>query len=301
MAQNLFISQTPSSGENTDGGPGITLGTAVQFSEDGDVTGVRFYATVSIAGTYTASLWEVTAADPNGSGGALLASKTMGAPPTSAAWNDVLFDTPVTIDTAKLYKVSIFNNSRYVLTPSFAFPLTNGAITAPANGSDPVGLGNLNQGCFTINAVNSYPTGGGGSCYFPDPIFEPAAAASELAAVIALPALQSSAALAASSAVLAPITLPALQSAAALTAASTLAAALTLPALTSAAALAAASAAAGTLTLPALDMSAVLSSPVEPAEDTSSPSAPLSTASRPIIIATISGERAIITGTRGGS
>jgi hypothetical protein len=44
-------------------------------------------------------------------------------------------------------------------------------------------------------------------------------------------------------------------------------------------------------------MSAALSSPVE---DTSSPSAPISTATRPTLIATISRERVISTGSRGG-
>lgn len=163
----LFTSETPSSGENSDGAPGITLGTAERFAVDGDVTGIWFYATVTVSGTYTVSLWDVTAADPNGSGGTLLASKTMAGAPTSAAWNYVAFDSPVTINTAKLYKASIFSGAgRYVLTPSYAFPATSGDITAPVNGTDPIGLGNLNQGSFTINSSNSYPTGGGGSCYF---------------------------------------------------------------------------------------------------------------------------------------
>lgn len=302
MAQTLFTSQTPSSGENSDGSPGITLGTAVQFAEAGTVTGVRFYATVTVSGTYTVTLWEVTAADPNGSGGTLLASKTMAGAPTSATWNSVLFDTPVTIDTAKLYKVSIFSGAgRYVLTPSFAFPLTNGSITAPANGANPVGLGNLNQGSFTINASNAYPTGGGGSAYFADPIFEPAVAGSDLASAITLPPLQAAAVLAGQSSVLAAVALPALTSAAVLASGSALAAALALPPIQAAAVMSSRASLVASWTLPSLDMASVLSSPVAPAEDTSSPTAPLSTASRPVVIATISRDSVISTGTRGGS
>jgi hypothetical protein len=295
MTQRLFSGQTPTSGENTDGTPGITLGTAVQFDEDGDVTGVEFFATVTVSGTYTVALWEVTAADPNGSGGTLLASKTMAAPPVSAAWNSVLFDTAVTIDTAKLYKVSIFSGAGlYVLTPSFGFPLTNGSITAPANGSNPVGLGNLNQGSFTINASQAYPTGGGGSCYFPGPIFEPAAAANDLASAITLPALQSATVLGAQSALASAVSLPALQAAAELTAQSALASALSLPAMSMSNVLSMSNPLASALSLPALDMVTTL------IDDTSSPNAPISTSSRPFVISTASRAIVISTGTQGG-
>lgn len=172
---SLFTSQTPSSGDNSDGAPGISLGTAVRFAVDGQVAGIRFFSTVTISGVYTGEFWEVTAADPNGSGGTRLATKTMGAPPTSAGWNTITFDTPVTIDTAKLYKAALFSgDGRYVLTPAFfGSGLVNGDLTSDANGDNPVGLGNLNNGSFTINAAASYPTGGGGSCYFVDVLFTP--------------------------------------------------------------------------------------------------------------------------------
>jgi hypothetical protein len=174
---SLFTSQTPASGDNSDGTPGITTATAVRFAVDGDVSAGRFYATSTVGGTYTMAFWEVTAADPNGSGGTLLASKTMGAPPTGGTWNTVTFDTPVAVVTTKLYKIGIFSgDGRYVFTSTFfGSDLVNGDITADASGDDPVGLGNLNQGSFTINAALSYPTNQpGSSCYFVDVVFEPA-------------------------------------------------------------------------------------------------------------------------------
>lgn len=172
---SLFTSQTPTSTNNSDGAPGITPGLALQFAVDGEVTGVRFWATDTVSGTYTVSLWDVTAADPNGSGGTLLASATMGSAPIPSGWNSVNFVTPVAVITTKLYKVSYFSSAgRYVFSSSiFGSPLVNGDITAPAHGSNPIGLGNLNQGCFTINGSNSYPTSqpGGPSNYFADVLF----------------------------------------------------------------------------------------------------------------------------------
>lgn len=172
---SLFTSQTPASGDNSDGTPGISTGTALRFAVDGTVTGGRFFATTTVGGVYTAEFWDVTAADPNGSGGTRLATKTMGVAPDSAAWNNVVFDTPVAVVTTKLYKTALFSgDGRYVFTSNFfTGDLVNGDITSDANGDDPIGLGNLNNGSFTINAAASYPTNGGPSCYFVDVLFTP--------------------------------------------------------------------------------------------------------------------------------
>jgi hypothetical protein len=171
---SLFTVQTPASTDNSDGTPGITTATTVRFAAVGEVSGNRFFATDTVGGTYTVALWEVTAADPNGSGGTLLASKTMPGAPTGGAWNTVLFDTPVAVTTGKLYRAGVFSgDGRYVFTAAFfGSDLVNGDITADANGDDPVGLGNLNQGSFTINAAIAYPTSQPGStCYFVDVVY----------------------------------------------------------------------------------------------------------------------------------
>lgn len=180
---NLFTSQTPSITDASDGAPGITTATTVVFAEDGTVTGVRFYATSTVSGTYTAGLWTVDSSDAGT--GTLLASKTMGAAPTGGTWNTVTFDTPVSVTASTVaYRVGIFSGAgRYVATVAFAEfaggsgGLTNGDIFAPPNNDNPVGSVVIKQGAFTIDAAFSYPTGGsGGTCYFVDVEFTAGAA-----------------------------------------------------------------------------------------------------------------------------
>lgn len=277
---NLFTSQTPASGDNSDGTPGITTATAVRFAVTGNVTGIRFYATATVGGTYTVALWDVTAADPNGSGGTLLASNTMGGAPTGGAWNSVAFDPPVAVVTTKLYKAGVFSGAgRYVFTSSFfGSDLVNGDITADANGDDPIGLGNLNQGSFTINASLAYPTNQpGSSCYFVDVEFtaDVASASGTVAAV-----------------------LPALTAAASGTASSTGTAAAVLPALTAAAAGTASASGAAAAALPALTVS--VTGAIDLGE-TSSPSRTQATATRPATLATTTRDRYLATGSPGGA
>jgi hypothetical protein len=171
---NLFTSQTPAIADASDGTPGITTGTTMVFAEDGTVTGVRFYATSTVSGTYTAGLWTVDSSDAGT--GTLLASKTMGGAPTGGTWNTVTFDTPVSVTTGVAYRVGIFSGAgRYVATVAFAEfaggsgGLTNGDIFAPPNNDNPVGAIVIKQGVFLIDAAFGYPTGGsGGTCYFVD-------------------------------------------------------------------------------------------------------------------------------------
>lgn len=179
---NLFTSQTPSVTDASDGTPGITTGTTVVFAEDGTVTGVRFYATSTVSGTYTVGLWSVDSSDPGT--GTLLASKTMGSAPTGGTWNTVTFDTPVSVTTGVAYRAGVFSGAgRYVATTNFpefvggSGGLTNGDIFAPNNGDNPVGSIVIRQGTFTIDAAFAYPTGGGsGTNYFVDVEFTAGAA-----------------------------------------------------------------------------------------------------------------------------
>ncbi len=170
---NLFTSQTPSGTNNSDGAPGISVGTTVRFAVAGSVTGIRFYATTTVSGTYTVALYQVTGPD-DAPAGTLLASKVMSGSPTAGTWNVVNFDTPVSVTTGVLYRAVVHSSAgRYVNTSSFfTADLVNGDITADANGEDPVGLGTLGQGVFAINAALSYPsTSFSSSCYFADVAF----------------------------------------------------------------------------------------------------------------------------------
>jgi hypothetical protein len=255
---NLFTSQTPTITDASDGAPGITAGTTVVFAEDGTVTGVRFYATSTVSGTYTAGLWSVDASDPGT--GTLLASKTMGGSPTGGTWNTVTFDTPVSVTTGVAYRVGIFSGAgRYVATVAFApfaggsGGLTNGSIFAPPNNDNPVGAIVIKQGVFLIDAAFGYPTGGsGGTCYFADVEFTAGAAPVTGSGALMLPAFTSSGAGAASATGTAALTLPAITGSGAGTASASGAGTPTLPALTASGAGAASATGSGSATLPAL-------------------------------------------------
>jgi hypothetical protein len=167
---NLFTSQTPAITDASDGAPGIATATTVRFTQSGTVTGIRFYATATVSGTYTAELYQVTAADVPTPAGTLLASQVAGTAPTGGTWNTITFGTPVDVVTGTLYRAVIHSGAgRYVATLSFfGSDLTNGDIIADANGDDPVGLGTLRNGTFAISATTTYPGGGGNTCYFVD-------------------------------------------------------------------------------------------------------------------------------------
>lgn len=305
MTQSLFTTETPSGVNNTDGTPGIAFAVSFMVAVAGTITGVRFFSTTTVSGTYTAAVWQVTGEDVPGPGtGTLLGSDVLVGTPAAGAWVTIPLGTPVAVTPGTLYRAGVHSSAgRYVNSPSvFGSPIVSGDLTAPANGTDPVLLGSLGQGTFTINAALAFPgTSGNTTNYFADIVFAPDGGGIDLTASLILPALQSSTVLAATAEVLAPLTLPALQFAAALAAEASLATALSLLALQGAAALAARSAVAAALTLPALRISAVLSIPTGPVEDTSSPSAPISTISKPVVITTISRGYVSTTGTRGGS
>lgn len=168
---NLFTDQTPSITDASDGTPGITTATTVRFAQAGTVDGIRFYATTIVSGTYTGLLYQVDAADDVSPAGTLLASKTLAGAPTGGTWNTITFDTPASVSTGTLYRACLFSGAgRYVATASFfTSDLTNGDITADANGDDPVLLGSLRQGTFLVNAAAGYPSGAGnGTSYFVD-------------------------------------------------------------------------------------------------------------------------------------
>lgn len=172
---SLFTTETPTSVDNSDGAPGISVGTTVRFTADGTVTAVRFYATSTVGGTYVGALYQVTAADDPSPAGTLLASKTLGATPTGGTWNTITFDSPVSVTTGVLYRAVLFSGAgRYVYAPNIhASDIVSGDIIADANGDDPVLLGSLRQAVFAINASLTYPftVAGSSGSYFADVVF----------------------------------------------------------------------------------------------------------------------------------
>lgn len=177
MAESLHTSQTPSTTDASDGTPGIITAVTLMFALDGQITHVRFYATATVSGTYTAKVYQVTGADTGGAGtGTELASKAVSSGITGGTWNNIALDTPVSVDTTHAYRCGVHSSAgRYVATnnvfTSGGGGITNGNLIAPANLSVAPGF-EINQGTFGINASPAYPTlVGSAADYFADVVF----------------------------------------------------------------------------------------------------------------------------------
>lgn len=182
MPESIFTSQTPTSGDNVEPG-GIV--TAVSFTPavDGTITGIRFYASATVGGTYTGQLYLPTSDDdPAGSGtGTLLGTKVAPGAITPAGWNVIAFDTPIPVTGGSTYRATLHNTQgRYVSTNSFTdfangIGLTNGNLHAIWNGEPIPALGGdtLTQGTFAPSATPIYPsnTFNAGN-YFVDVVFQ---------------------------------------------------------------------------------------------------------------------------------
>ncbi len=329
MGQTLFPAAAPTIPYVAEGVP-VTISTGFYTTEDGTVTGCEFYAPSTVIGTFDAVLFSVTADDsPAESGtGTVLATATFGTL-TPAANNQVMFSSPVAVTANTAYRIAVrTSHGRYTATPSFFNSYEQvsalGDLRAYAHGSTVGSMAFLANGSY-IEGVASYPFKTyNANCYFVSPIFELDAGdpPNPLAGSISLPALQASGALAARGTVTAAVSLPALQASGVLAARSALAGALSVPHLTAAGTGVAGNVVTAAVSLPALQMSGAVSSratlasalalprltlsgvltvPIAPPEDTSSPNAPISTVSRPHLIATISRERVISTGSYGGA
>ena len=188
MAVTMLSSQTPAA-VGTDGGPGITTGLSQRFRTAGSIVGVRFWSDGG-SGTYTLGGWRVTASDAGAGGaGTELFTPFAFVGPVAAGWNEVSV-TPIAItpDTV-LYRAGVHHPTDYALTNGFFATggpgetgLTNNDITADPSGSDPVGLGVLSQGTFTIDAAIQYPRQEGAQAlYFVEFLFEPEGSGQEIA------------------------------------------------------------------------------------------------------------------------
>lgn len=154
-------------------GQQITLGVGFQLNVSSKTCyGVRFWAPGTNTGTYTASLWQATADDTPGAGTELAIKAVSSASITAGTWNVILFDTPVVMSNANVYKASVHTSSgRFVLTGA-AFSsagITGDDITLYRAGEDPVGLGSMLNGIF-LDGAYGYPAGYfNASDYFVEP------------------------------------------------------------------------------------------------------------------------------------
>lgn len=121
-------SATPAIALESDG-QGIEVGVRFRSTQNGHITGLRFYKGAGNTGTHIGHLWTST--------GTLLGTATF-INETSSGWQQVLFTTPVQITANTTYVASYFSpNGFYSSTnPYFTTATVNGYLRALANGED---------------------------------------------------------------------------------------------------------------------------------------------------------------------
>jgi hypothetical protein len=96
-------------------------------SNDGQITGIRFYKSVQDVGTHVGNLWSAS--------GTLLATATF-TNETASGWQQVEFASPVAINANTTYVASYHSSGNYAADPGlFNSSITNGPLTAPSSSS----------------------------------------------------------------------------------------------------------------------------------------------------------------------
>ncbi|HEX6519505.1 MAG TPA: DUF4082 domain-containing protein, partial [Streptosporangiaceae bacterium] len=123
----------------TDGTP-VNLGVKFSATQDGSITGVRFYKVPDNGGTHTGSLWT--------SSGSLLATGTF-SNESSQGWEELDFSSPVSITAGTTYVASYHTNAAHYAYAAggLASAVNSGPLTAQANG-----------GVYTYGSAGAFPS-----------------------------------------------------------------------------------------------------------------------------------------------
>ncbi len=160
---SLFDTEAPSSANSNDG-TGIALGLKFRSSQNGFITGIRYYKGQNISGTRTGQLWTNT--------GTLLASVTF-TNESSSGWQQALFSNPVAIQAGVTYVASYHSPSGYFASSGsyFTEAKVKGPLRALADGEEgPNGL-------YRYSSTAAFPTNGYRSNnYWVDVVFSAGAA-----------------------------------------------------------------------------------------------------------------------------
>jgi hypothetical protein len=141
---NLFSPTSTPSIVSVNDTNSVELGFKFQASNNGDITGIKFYKGAQNTGTHVADLWSAT--------GTLLASATF-SNETASGWQQVNFATPVTISAGTTYIASYHTAGHYSADPGlFATAQTNGPLTAPSSSSSG------GNGVYAYGGSNLFPT-----------------------------------------------------------------------------------------------------------------------------------------------
>lgn len=141
-------------------GQGIVVGMKFRSTQNGNITGIRYYKGAGTTGAHLGTLWS--------SNGAKLAEATF-ANESASGWQQVLFTTPVAITAGVTYVASYFSSAGYyaVTDHSFNQPAVNGPLTALADGEAG------SNGVYQYAASSVFPTQSYlASNYWVDVVFE---------------------------------------------------------------------------------------------------------------------------------
>ena len=160
ITQTLFqAAEGPGLNSRENDGSGLELGMKFKATQNGLITGIRYFKPTGTTGTHRGSLWTNT--------GTLLATALFSGE-TASGWQQVSFTTPVAITAGTTYVASYFSPSGdYASTwPYFNQAKTNGALRGLASGED--GL----NGLYTYGTTSSFPTSSWNSSnYWVDVVF----------------------------------------------------------------------------------------------------------------------------------
>jgi methionine-rich copper-binding protein CopC len=137
----------------TDGSP-VQLGVKFTASQDGSISGIRFYKVPDNTGTHTGSLWSST--------GTLLATGTFTNESTEG-WEELDFSTPVSITAGTTYVASYHTSAaHYAYTANgLASAVASGPLTASADG-----------GVYAYGSDSTFPSNSAGAVnYWVDVVY----------------------------------------------------------------------------------------------------------------------------------
>ncbi|MGZ8523562.1 MAG: DUF4082 domain-containing protein, partial [Chitinophagaceae bacterium] len=158
-ATTIFqTSAVPSEPTNNDG-QSIELGVRFRSTQNGFITGIRYYKGAGTTGTHIGHLWTNT--------GTLLATATFNNE-TASGWQQVLFSSPVAITAGVTYVASQFSPSgHYASTVNyFTQAVVNGSLRGLADGENGI------NGLYKYSASSAFPTfGHKSSNYWIDVVF----------------------------------------------------------------------------------------------------------------------------------
>lgn len=126
----LFTSQSPSSGNVSDGGTPYELGMKFRSITGGQITAIRHFRATSENGTHTGRIWSTS--------GNLLTSVTFTGE-TASGWQQEALPTPLTIQANTTYVVSVNINSHFPSTVNgLSGQVVNGDLRSIADGNNGV-------------------------------------------------------------------------------------------------------------------------------------------------------------------